>query len=398
MKFLHTADLHIGKSIYEFNMLEDQRHILQEILQIAKAEKVDAILLAGDIYDRSVPSTEAVQLLEWFLMEALKIAPVFMISGNHDSAERLSFGSGLFEKNGLYIVGGRDVKEVFLQDEYGKVAVHMLPFVKPAVVGAANCEEAVAKQLEHWKENWNVADRHVLMTHFFVCAGGEEPELSDSEVRGFVGGLEQVDVDLFRAYDYVALGHIHKPQAMKRGQTYYAGSPLCYSFSECTAASMSGKKEGAIETNVGDSNVSYTKKGVNIIDLGAEGAIGVYRKVLHPRRHMRILRGSLAELVKQGNEAENGREDYIQAILTDKEELIDPIGTLRSIYPNTMQIVLEKRLAEGKMPLFHGTESKEKTIADLFADFYENFSGEPMDEERANVVKKIAEEIEVKSL
>ena len=398
MKFLHTADLHIGKSIYEFNMLENQRYILQEILQIAGEEKVDAILLAGDIYDRSVPSTEAVQLLEWFLMEALKIAPVFMISGNHDSAERLSFGAGLFEKNGLYIAGGKDVKEVFLQDEYGKVAVHMLPFVKPAVVGAANCEEAVAKQLEQFQPNWNEADRHVLMTHFFICAGGKEPELSDSEVRGFVGGLEQVDVDLFRAYDYVALGHIHKPQAMKRGQTYYAGSPLCYSFSECTAASMSGKKEGAIETNVGDSNVSYTNKGVNIIDLGAEGAIGVYRKILHPRRHMRILRGSLAELVKQGNEEEKGREDYIQAILTDKDELIDPIGTLRSVYPNTMQIVLEKRLAEGSTPLFHGAESKAKTMVELFSDFYENLAGEPMDAERIEIVREVAEEIEGKSL
>ena len=376
MKFLHTADLHIGKSIYEFNMLEDQRYILQEILQIAEEEKVDAILLAGDIYDRSVPSTEAVQLLEWFLMEALKIAPVFMISGNHDSAERLSFGAGLFEKNGLYIAGGRDVKEVFLQDEYGRVAVHMLPFVKPAVVGAANCEEAVAKQLEQWKENWNAEDRHVLMTHFFVCAGGKEPELSDSEVRGFVGGLEQVDVSLFGAYDYVALGHIHKPQAMKRGQTYYAGSPLCYSFSECTP----------------------TNKAVNIIELGESGETEIYRKVLHPRRQMRILRGSLAELVKQGNEEEKGREDYIQAILTDKDELIDPIGTLRSVYPNTMQIVLEKRLAEGSTPLFHGAESKAKTMVELFSDFYENLAGEPMDAERIEIVREVAEEIEGKSL
>ena len=401
MKFLHTADLHIGKSIYEFNMLEDQRYILQEILQIAEEEKVDAILLAGDIYDRSVPSTEAVQLLEWFLMEALKIAPVFMISGNHDSAERLSFGAGLFEKNGLYIVGGKDVKEVFLQDEYGKVAVHMLPFVKPAVVGAANCEEAVTKQLEQFQPNWNEADRHVLMTHFFVCAGGKEPELSDSEVRGFVGGLEQVDVDLFRAYNYVALGHIHKPQAMKRGQAYYAGSPLCYSFSECITSGPSGKAEGITEGSTAkaeNTTVGLVGKGVNIIDLGSDGAIGVYRKVLHPRRHMRILKGSLAELVKQGNEEKKGREDYIQAILTDKDELIDPIGTLRSVYPNTMQIVLEKRLAEGSTPLFHGAASKAKTMAELFLDFYENLAGEPMDAERMEIVREVAEEIEGKSL
>lgn len=375
MKFLHTADLHIGKSIYEFNMLEEQRYILQEILQIASDEKVDAILLAGDIYDRSVPSTEAVQLLEWFFMEALKHAPVFVISGNHDSAERLSFGADLFEKNGLYIAGGKDVKEVILQDKYGKIAVHMLPFVKPAVVDTATCEDAVAKQLELLKEEWHMADRHVLMTHFFVCAGGKEPELSDSEVRGFVGGLEQVDVNLLKDYDYVALGHIHKPQAMKRGQAYYAGSPLCYSFSECG-----------------------TNKCVIIVDIKADGKTEICQKVLHPRRKMRVLKGSLAELVNQGNEEKLGREDYIQAVLTDKEELIDPIGTLRSVYPNTMQIVLEKRLAEGNMPLFHGTDSKSKTMIELFSDFYENLAGEPMDQERTNIVSEIAEEIEERSL
>lgn len=380
MKFLHTADLHIGKSIYEFNMLEDQKHILQEILQIAEEEKVDVILLAGDIYDRSVPSTEAVCLLEWFLMEAVKVAPVFMISGNHDGAERLKFGADLFEKNGLYIAGGKDVKEVILQDAYGKIAVHMLPFVKPAVVSAVTCEEAAAKQLETFKGNWDAADRHVMLTHFFVCAGEKEPELSDSEIRGFVGGLEQVDVSLFGAYDYVALGHIHKPQAMKRGQAYYAGSPLCYSFSEC---GITGGLSG---------------KGVYIIDLHAEGEVEVCRKVLHPLRRMRILKGTLAELVKQGNELQEGREDYIQAILTDKEELIDPIGTLRSVYPNTMQIVLEKRLTEGNMPLLHGEVSKAKSMFELFCDFYETIAGEPMDEVRTEVVKEIAEEIEEKCL
>lgn len=390
MKFLHTADLHIGKSIYEFHMLEDQQYVLQEILQIAKTEKVDAILLAGDIYDRSVPSTEAVQLLEWFFMEALKLAPVFVISGNHDSAERLSFGANLFAKNGLYIAGGKNVKEVILQDELGKVAVHMLPFVKPAVIGTASCEEAVAKQLEVLKENWNAADRHVLMTHFFVCAGGKEPDLSDSEVRGFVGGLEQVDVNLFEAYDYVALGHIHKPQAMKRGQTYYAGSPLCYSFSECVTASTAGEE--------GESTASFINKGINIVDLKAEGKVEIYRKVLHPMRQMRIIKGSLAELVNQGNETKQGREDYIQAILTDKEELIDPIGTLRSVYPNTMQIVLEKRLAEGSMPMLHGAESKSKTIAELFMDFYESLSGEEIDEDRMDIVREITKEMEGQNL
>lgn len=376
MKFLHTADLHIGKSIYEFNMLEDQKYILQEILRIAREEQVDAILLAGDIYDRSVPSTEAVQVLEWFLLEALEVAPVLMIAGNHDSAERLSFGSSLLEKSGLFIAGGKEVKEVLLEDAYGKVAFHLLPFVKPAVVGASDSEEAVEKQLEKFQENWSAADRHVLLTHFFVCAGGKEPELSDSEVHSFVGGLDQVDVSLFAPYDYVALGHIHKPQSMKRRQTYYAGSPLCYSFSECSREGM------------------MSSKGVVIVELGEGGEMGIARKPLRPMRNMRIIKGSLTELMRQGNETEQGREDYIQAILTDKEELIDPIGSLRSVYPNTMQIVLEKRLAEGATPLFHGAESKSKSMEELFGSFYETLAGEPMDEERAKVVREIALEVE----
>lgn len=388
MKILHTADLHIGKSIYEFNMLEDQKHILKEILQIAKDEQVDAIVLAGDIYDRSVPSTEAVQVLEWFLMEALSVARVFMIAGNHDSAERLSFGASLLAKSGLYIAGGKDVREVILEDSHGKVAFHLLPFVKPAVVEAGNSEEAVAKQLELLRAGWGAADRHVLVTHFFVCAGGKEPEVSDSEQHSFVGGLEQVDAALFAGYDYVALGHIHKPQCMKRGQVYYAGSPLCYSFSECSTSE------------------AFSGKGVNIIELEADGAMSVTRKLLHPMRKMRIIKGSLQELMAQGNalqegcaaglelEEKPGCEDYIQAILTDKVELFDPIGSLRSVYPNTMQIVLEKRQVEGNALLLRGAESKSKTMEELFGSFYEALAGEAMDEERADVVREIAAEVE----
>ena len=371
MKLLHTADLHIGKTIYEFSMLEDQKYILEEILQIAREEQINGFLLAGDIYDRSVPSTEAVQLLEWFLLKALAIAPVFMIAGNHDSAERLSFGASLLEKSGLYIAGGKEVKEVLVEDAFGKVAIHLLPFVKPAVVGAGNGEEAVDNQLKLLKAGWKAADRHVLLSHFFVCARGKEPELSDSEVHSFVGGLEQVDVSLFEDYDYVALGHIHKPQCMKRGQTYYAGSPLCYSFSEAA-----------------------TDKGVNIIEVSQAGDVRIDHKILHPLHRMRIIKGSLSELMSQGNESESGREDYIQAILTDRDELIDPIGSLRSVYPNTMQIVLEKRLAEGNVLAFHGAECNQRTMEELFESFYESLTGEPLDAERLAVVQQVAAEVE----
>jgi exonuclease SbcD len=383
MKFLHTADLHIGKNIFEFNMLEDQKYILQEILDIAKAEQVDGILLAGDIYDRSVPSTEAVQMLEWFLLEALSIAKVFLISGNHDSAERLSFGASLLEKSGLYIVGGKEVREVIMEDSHGKVAVHLLPFVKPAIVEASNSEEAVRVQLQKLKTSWNQADRHILMTHFFVCAGGKEPELSDSEQHSYVGGLDKVDSALFEAYDYVALGHIHKPQCMRRGKVYYAGSPLCYSFSECKV----------------NSEEAFARKGVYIVELEEKGAMSVARKPLHPLRNMRIIKGNLQELMQQASSIEQineniKNEDYLQVVLTDKDELIDPIGSLRSVYPNVMQIVLEKRLQEGSTPILRGFESKSKTMEELFVSFYEALAGEPMDEERVAVVRKISSEVD----
>lgn len=378
MKFLHTADLHIGKNIYEFNMLEDQKYILKEILQIAKEEQVDAIVLAGDIYDRSVPGTEAVKVLEWFLLEALSLAKVFMIAGNHDSAERLSFGASLLAKSGLYIAGGKEVQEIILDDAFGKVAFHLLPFVKPAVAEASDSQEAVEKQLKRLQENWNAADRHVVVTHFFVCAGGKEPEISDSEQHSYVGGLENVDAALFEAYDYVALGHIHKPQCMRKGKVYYAGSPLCYSFSECSTKD------------------AFDRKGVNIVELKADGTMSVSRKLLHPLRNMRIIKGCLQELIQQDSLSESGvnREDYIQAILTDKEELFDPISSLRSVYPNTMQIVLEKRLQEGSIPLLRGAQSKSKTMEELFGSFYEALAGEPMDEARTKIVKEITLEVE----
>lgn len=378
MKLLHTADLHIGKRIYEFSMLEDQKYILEEILQIAKEERVDALLLAGDIYDRSVPSTEAVELLEWFFMEALSVSPVFVISGNHDSAERLSFGSALFAESGLYIAGGKEVKEVFFEDVYGRVAFHLLPFVKPAVVGAKTSEQAVKVQLEKLSRNWHMAGRHILLTHYFVCAGSKTPQLSDSEEHCFAGGLEQVDTGIFAAYDYVALGHIHKPQCMKRGQIYYAGSPLCYSFSECNTSG------------------NASQKSVNIITLDEQ--VSIVQKPLCPKRDMRILRGSLAQLLRQGQQVDKGREDYIQAVLTDKEELIDPIGSLRSVYPNTMQIVLEKRQTQGTVPVWKGAENRARSLESIFGSFYESLSGETLDAEKMAIIKELAKKAEGDSL
>ena len=215
MKFLHTSDLHIGKNVNGFSMLEDQKHILEQMKQIAMEEKVDAVVVAGDIYDRAIPSTEAVELLDDFLTSLLaEKIPVLMISGNHDSGERVAFADRILEKQGLYIAGGDegDVKRVTFEDEYGMVDFVCLPFVKPAVVGAKSSAEAVENILSGVPMTLDLRTRHVLVTHFFVTGeSGEAPELSDSETKVNVGGLDNVPASLFGMFDYVALGHIHKP-------------------------------------------------------------------------------------------------------------------------------------------------------------------------------------------
>ena len=237
MRFLHTSDLHIGKTVHEFSMLAEQRHILEQIEEMAIKEAVDAVVIAGDVYDRSIPSTDAVNILDRFLTNLFKAdIKVIMISGNHDSPDRVGFADKILEKQGLYIgsTALEELKTVKFEDSYGEVTFVLLPFVKPAVVGADDSQEAVDLILEKNGYDGSVAlsGRSVLVTHFFVTGTkGEMPELSDSETTVNVGGLEQVSADSFKAFDYVALGHIHKPQQVAGGSCYYAGSPLKYSFS-----------------------------------------------------------------------------------------------------------------------------------------------------------------------
>lgn len=389
MKFLHTADLHIGKRIFELSLIEDQKHILSQICEIAQKEKVDAVLIAGDVYDRAVPSTEAVELLDDFLtrLQAAGI-PVIMISGNHDSPERVSFADAILEKQGIYIAGSyqEPLKTVTLEDEHGPVTFACMPFVKPAMVGMPGTTEtesarlttgaeAVEYMLSRMPMTLSLNQRYVLLTHYFVVGeNGEAPELSDSETDVNVGGLDSVPAFLFSNFAYVALGHIHKPQHIGNGHVYYSGSPLKYSFSEAR----------------GD-------KSVNIVELGAHGQIFVRKELLRPLREMRCIKGKLADLMSAEviTEIGDGRDDYIQATLTDTEELIDPIGTLRSVYPNVLQIVLEKNLVaeENNAEYESRLVSTRKSTGELFAEFYEMLKGEPMDEKRRAVVEEISAEI-----
>jgi len=365
---LHTSDLHIGKTVHEFSMLNEQRHILRQIIDIAEAEKVDAVVIAGDIYDRSIPSTDAVNMLDDFLTILInRKIKVILISGNHDSPERVGFADRILEKQGLFIGSTieNELKEIAFEDEYGKVNFVLLPFVKPAVVNAANSQEAIDILLEKsgFGKNSKPSERNVLVAHFFVVGSkGEAPELSDSEVSVNVGGLEQVSVDSFSAFDYVALGHIHKPQKIGAGHCYYTGSPLKYSFSECDQV-----------------------KSVNIVTIEKE--ISVKQVPIKPIHEMRKIKGKLEELIKPEVVASEPFDDYIHVTLTDEEELIDPIGTLRSVYPNVMQISLQKNELKSKLQYETKLDLNCKSTMDLFREFYQLVREEPLDDKREQIVR-----------
>lgn len=367
MKFIHTSDLHIGKTVNEISMLEEQGEVLRQVREIAVEEKADAVVIAGDVYDRQIPSAEAVVLLDDFLTALLgENIPVIMISGNHDSGERVAFADRILQKQGLYIAGGYDgtLKQVTFEDEWGRVTFVCMPFVKPAVA-------TVEEMLSRTPMTLDLMSRRVLVTHYFVTGeDGKEPELSDSETSVNVGGLDNVPAAMFGCFDYVALGHIHKRQKIGAGQVWYAGAPLKYSFSEVNQ-----------------------KKGVNVVTLGQKGQVEVAFRALTPLHEMRVMTGNMAELTAPERWGRPENADYIKAVLTDKEEFIDPIGTLRSIYPNIMQIEWEKnerRQAEDTAVL-NSTENK--TTGELFADFYELLRGEPMDERRKRIVREVEEEM-----
>ncbi len=377
MKFLHTSDLHIGKKIFETSLLEEQRCMLQQIFQAAVEEDVDALVIAGDIYDRSVPATEAVSLLDEFLTGlSEKKIPVIMISGNHDSPERVGFADKILEKQGIYIAGTYEgsLRRVELEDVFGKVVFVCLPFVKPAVVGGTNSAEAVANILK--KEDFAFQDgrRYVLITHYFVTGeSGEQPQLSESETGIDVGGIDNVPADVFAGFDYVALGHIHKAQRVGSGQIYYSGAPMKYSFSE-----------------------AVSNKYVNIVELGNKGEISVSRKFIKPLHEMRCIKGTLAELIREDvvNAPEADPMDYIQVTLTNREELINPIGTLRSVYPNVLQILLEKNYKVEEEIYESRLTGERKSTGELFASFYEMLTGGALDERQAEVIRQVAEEAE----
>lgn len=351
MKLMHLSDLHIGKRIYEYSMLEDQRHILREVLAIARAEKPSAVILAGDIYDRAVPSAEAVRVFDEFLSDLAKICEaVCVIYGNHDCAERVAFGNILMEKSHVYVSPVYDgkIRNICLSDEWGTVRIHLLPFLKPAIVRhvweddeVETTQDAVKTALAHME--CSPGERNVLVAHQFVTGASrcESEELA-------VGGVDQIPADLFDAFDYVALGHLHGPQSVGRESVRYCGTLLKYSFSE-----------------------AHQNKSVTIVELAQKGKTEVRTIPLHPLRDLREIRGTYLELTAKSFYEGTNTEDYLRATLTDEEDIPDGLQKLRVIYPNLMQLMYDNRRTRDDQSVESAEDVEKKSELELFEEFYE---------------------------
>ena len=377
MKILHLADLHLGKRVNEMSMIEDQKYILDQIITLIKEESVGIVLLCGDIYDKSIPTIEAIHLLDEFLDQLSKMAiKVLMISGNHDSIDRLSFGKSLFTRSNLYIASQfeNEIEKITVKENGITVNFYMLPFVKSAYIShifqlqTDSYEECFRYLIEHTKIDEE--ETNILLSHQFVTANKKNPELSDSETSS-LGGIDNIDFHIFDPFDYVALGHIHKPQAMGREMVRYAGSILKYSFSEI-----------------------HMDKKATILTIDAKKEISLSFHPLKPLRDMREIECSLEELLKKQCEIGN-QEDYMHIILTDEEQILDAIGKVRTIYPNVMQISFKNRR---HMKQLESAQIKEDQISDqspaeLFEQFYKMQNHIDLDEKRLQLVLSVFEEV-----
>lgn len=374
MKFLHLADLHLGKRVNGFSMLEDQAYILRQILAILDDEQPDGVLIAGDVYDKSVPSVEAVGLLDGFLTELrARGVPVLLISGNHDSPERLAFGGRVMDSCGIHISPVYDgaLAPVTLQDAFGPVHVWLLPFVKPAHVRRwfpdADIEsytDAMAEAVAHM--DIDTAARNVLVTHQFVTGGTR----SGSEELS-VGGTDNVDSGVFAPFDYVALGHLHGAQHIERETIRYAGSPLKYSFSE-----------------------ARQHKSVTVVTLGEKGDVQVRTVALTPLRELREIRGSYDELTARSfYEHTTYRSDYLHLILTDEQDVFDAMSRLRTIYPYLMTLDYDNTRTRAAGGMSVPAETERRTPLELFEALYQRQNHQPMSEVQRAYIAQLMEQI-----
>ena len=373
MKLIHLSDLHIGKRVNEVSMIEDQQHILRQILGIIKIESADAVLLCGDIYDKSIPSAEAVTLFDDFLNSLAQLqVPVFAISGNHDSPERLAFGNRLMEGAGIHIspVYSGAIAPLQLSDAYGTVNFWLLPFIKPAHVKRFYPDETIESYTDACRAavahmGVDTKERNVLLTHQFVTGAAT----CESEERS-VGGSDNVDASVFEDFDYVALGHIHGPQNIGSNKIRYCGTPLKYSFSE-----------------------AGHYKSVTVAELGDKGELSLHTVPLTPLHDMRVIRGSFAEVTDKAFYEGTAADDYLQVILTDEEDVPEAIGKLRVIYPNIMKLTYDNTRTRTDRLIDGAEEVERKTPLQLFGELYEQQNNRPMSEEQSRFVQDLIESI-----
>jgi exonuclease SbcD len=379
MKFLHISDLHIGKKFKEIDFTLDQLHILNEIIKIAEEERPDGILIAGDIYDRSIPPAGAVNIFDDFLTQLEKRnIKVFIVSGNHDSPERINFGKEILGKNNIYIAGTfkGNLDKITLEDDFGSINVYLLPYIRPSFVSnyyseieITSYESAAKIVIDHAKVDNN--QRNILVAHQFVTNGGIEPEKSDSESIS-IGGIDNIDVSVFANFDYVALGHIHGPQIIGRETVRYCGTPLKYSFSE----------------------VNH-KKSVTCLEIKEKDSIVISQIPLHPIRDMRVIKDTIENLLHNEKYTGGNCEDYIHAIITDEDDIFDPIGKLRTVYRNVLLLETSNtktRINENSRTSASGDVTTRSPM-DLFGEFFINQNNVELSENQCKIMQDILDEL-----
>lgn len=373
MKFVHLSDLHLGKRVNGYSMLDDQKYILIQILNVIDEQNPQAIIIAGDVYDKPIPSAEAVQLFDDFLYKLTKRnLQVLVISGNHDSAERIAFGSRFMDKSGVHMsqVYNGNVEPVKIKDENGVVNFYMLPFIKPSNVRSFyeneeinSYTDAIRVAVSHM--NIDKCSRNVIITHQFVTGAVR----SESE-NIVVGGTDNVDSSVFDDFDYVALGHIHGPQNIGKSTIRYCGTPLKYSFSEINH-----------------------KKSVTVVDIKEKGNVSVSTVPIIPKHDLREIKGSYNELTLKKNYEGTATDDYLHIILTDEEDVVDAVGRLRSVYPNLMKLDYDNTRTRNSFVISKAEEVDKKSEIELLCEFYEKQNGKEMSDELLEYSKELFEHI-----
>lgn len=372
MKLIHLSDLHLGKRLNEQSLIEDQKYVLGKILEIIDAQKPDGVIIAGDVYDKSVPSSEAVLLFDDFLTKlSKKRVEVYVISGNHDSPERMSFGSKLMDQSGVHIsqVYDGQITPYTLNDEYGEMRIYLLPFIKPANVrryyGGESMTYTQAMKVALSNVDIDENKRNILVTHQFVTGATR----TDSEEIS-VGGTDNVDASVFEKFDYVALGHIHSPQNCGSEKIRYCGTPLKYSFSE-----------------------AKDNKSVTVIEFKEKSNMQVSTVPLIPLHDLVELKGTFDTVIsKSFYENTTYQTDYVRITLTDEDDIIDAIGKLRSVYHNLMRLDYDNKRTSMVSKL-EDAKVDEKSPFELFAQLYEAQNNREMNEEQSSFMKQLIEKI-----